>query len=426
MVHLKFFGETLLTVFLIMLIANSVFAQQTAGGKRVKTGIWRNQEIEYVEGQIVVILKPGVTASEVSSLLGSYKAKIVQDFDKLGWGLLEVPESADIFPIIKALEKSPLIKAAEPNMVTHAHWEPNDPYFLDGHQWALKNTGQSPPGGTNDADIEAPEAWDITQGSSDIILAILDSGIPMLNGVLSHPDLDDPNKFILGPDFIDPYQDQGVRDVYGHGTHVTGIVSGETNNSVGIAGVAGGCKILVIQVFDSGGSGTHSAFRNGVIAAVDTGAKVINFSGGGPSGSATMEQAVSYADSNNVVLVASIGNDCRGPVLYPAAYSTAYANVIAVAATNHHDEAAEYSNEGPEVNVAAPGGHGTTGYCQTDSIYFDSDDIYSTTPNYYFIIQSEHPEVTQNYGYLAGTSMAAAHVTGVAGLSFQSIPICCR
>jgi len=89
-----------------------------------------------------------------------------------------------------------LIEAIEPNGIVKTCIDPNDPYYTDGHQWALKNTGQDPPAGTNDADIDAPEAFNITQGSSDVIIAILDSGIPLSKSALTlcHSDLDDANK----------------------------------------------------------------------------------------------------------------------------------------------------------------------------------------------------------------------------------------
>ncbi len=192
--------------------------------------------------------------------MAGYNAKIKEDFDVLHWALFELPQGTDIFPIFEELEKNTIIEKVEPNGIFRVNLEPDDIYFLDGHQWALKNTGQDPPAGTNDADIDAPEAWDITTGSSDVIIAILDTGIPMLNNLLSHPDLDNTNKIILGPDYIDlpgtPEYQEGVRDRYGHGTHVAGIAGAESNNGIGIAGVAWNCNIMIIQVFDAYGIGT--------------------------------------------------------------------------------------------------------------------------------------------------------------------------
>lgn len=134
----------------------------------------------------------------------------------------------------------------------------------------MHNIGQTPPTGTNDADIDAPEAWDINTGSSNVIIAILDTGIPLdsITLTLCHPDLDDPDKIILGPDYATNETD-GVRDLNSHGTHVAGIASAETNNGTGVAGVAWNCKLMIIQVFGKSSRGTSQAFYNGVKYAVD-------------------------------------------------------------------------------------------------------------------------------------------------------------
>jgi subtilisin family serine protease len=267
-------------LFIMTLLFSSEYlsAQQIIGGRVVKKGMWKGCQIEYADRQIAVKIKSGVKLQEINTLVSQQNGSLMKDFDKLRWGLIELPDSVDIFPVLNTLQNNPLIESVEPNGVTHISFDPNDPYFQDGHQWALKNIGQNPPSGTSDADIDAPEAWNITQGNSDIIIAILDTGIPMLNGSLSHPDLDDADKIILGED--ETGDGEGVRDLYGHGTHVSGIASAEANNSTGIAGVAGGCKIMAVQVFDIYG-GYWSWFKDGVIYAVDNGAKVINYSGGG-------------------------------------------------------------------------------------------------------------------------------------------------
>ncbi|MFZ2323397.1 MAG: hypothetical protein WAV89_06855 [Ignavibacteriaceae bacterium] len=177
-------------------------------GKAVKTATWQGREIQFVKGEIAIKINTTTTQAQIYELLLKVEGKIINSFDKLGWGLIELPSSKDEILAIEDLKKLPFVVTSEPNMVTKVDLEPNDPYFKGTspatypYQWALKNTGQIPPTGTIDADVDATEAWDITTGNSDIIIAILDTGIPMLNGSLSHPDLDDPNKVILGPDEV--------------------------------------------------------------------------------------------------------------------------------------------------------------------------------------------------------------------------------
>ncbi len=410
-------------IFCLMLIVLPwavVSAQETIGGKLVKTDLWEGQQVEYLEGEIAVILEPGRGKSDVLPILRSYGAYIKSDFDELGWGLIELPATVDVIPLATLLKGNPNIRMAEPNMVVRAGFNPNDPYYQGTspatypHQYGLKNTGQNPPGGTSDADIDAPEAWDITMGSSSVILAILDSGIPTDgNNILTHPDLDDSNKFIFGPDYVG--DGNGVKDELGHGTHVTGIAAAESNNGTGIAGVCGDCRVMVIQVFDAFGNGSWSYFYNGVKYAVDNGAVVINFSGGGNIASSTALEAVEYAYNNNVLIVASSGNN-NSYVRWPAAYSSSYSNVIAVGSTQYNDDRASYSNYGTQLNVVAPGGAHDGGYP------VDPGDIYSTMPSYTVYYNGSPYNVTKNYGYLPGTSMAAPHVSGSAALMLSIAP----
>lgn len=177
-------------VILLFIISVTMNAQikrkiEQVVGKEVKTKIWQGREIQFVEREIAVKISPSATQTEINKLLKTVGGKIINSFDKLGWGLIELPADKDEILAVDDLLKLPFVTAAEPNMVTSVFLEPNDPYFQGtspatySHQWALKNTGQTPPTGTSDADIDAPEAWNISTGNSDVIIAILDTGIPI-------------------------------------------------------------------------------------------------------------------------------------------------------------------------------------------------------------------------------------------------------
>jgi subtilisin family serine protease len=382
----------------------------TFNGKEIMKGTWKGNEVEYVEGEILFKVDAKARLSDLEKLFKENRARLVQGLDQIGMGTLEIPSSLDIFQVIQNLNSSDLIEFAEPNLVDYPLYSPNDYYFVNGLQWALWNHGQNPPGGTPGADIKVLSAWNISLGSFRVLVSVLDSGIPMIGGFLSHPDLNDTNRYILGEDLTG--DGEGVRDRYGHGTHVTGILGALTNNAEGIAGVDWGCRILINQVFDSSGIGTHNTFKYGVLHAVDYGARVINYSGGGYP-SSTKEEAVRYADSNNVLLVSPAGNDYGDSVLYPAHYADTYHNVMAVSATNSLDRLADYSNYGPSICVAAPGGEG---------VPWDGNDILSTMPNYQVTLNGDPYNVTMDYGYIGGTSMSCPLVSGLASLLLSIEP----
>ncbi len=383
----------------------------TFNGKRILKGIWMGREIEYVEGDILFRIKPNVKAISLDQFVEKHGATLAEGPDQLGMGRLQLSLTADIFPVLNDLKASGLVEFAEPNLVDRAMYPPNDLYFYSGDQWWLNNYGQDPPNGTPGADIHVTSAWDISPGSSSVLLGILDSGIPLLMEIyLFHPDLCDTNRYILGADLVG--DGDSVADHYGHGTHVLGIIAAMTNNAAGVAGVDWNCRILIDQVFDSLGLGTHNTFKNGVLHAVNSGVRVINYSGGG-SASLTKEQAIAYADSHNVLIVTSAGNGFRDSVQYPAHYADRYLNVLAVSATTCYDRLADYSNYGPSVCVAAPGGQGTP---------WGGNDILSTTPNYPVALNAAPYNLTQLYGYMAGTSMSCGMVTGLASLLLSIEP----
>ncbi len=378
---------------------------ETLNGVEIISGTWQGETVEYLDGEILIGLESGETQLAFSLELASLPASIVREDDGSSFLKLQIDAGQDLLSVIGQVSLLSSVRYAEPNLIDRLVVTPNDPEY--SKQWHYHNSGQVPPGGTPDADIDAPEGWAISTGSTTIRVGVLDSGIPMQNGSLSHPDLDDASRYLLGYDYANG--DAVPADDYGHGTHVSGTIAAETNNSTGVAGVSWNTQIMAIKVFTGGGAGSSEWFRDGCHYAVDNGCQIINYSGGGPATEAK-EDGVAYAYNNGVILCASAGNS-GGSLKWPAAYSTQYSNVIAVSATDHNDALASYSSRGAEVTVAAPGGYGNP---------YDEDDVYSTMPNYY--VTANDYGITQNYGYMAGTSMACPHVSGLAALVLSMDP----
>jgi len=357
----------------------------------------------------------------VKSIRKKHTGRKIKDFreDKIpslyNIYLIKADSGLDIESISKEYQQDPNVEYAEPNYIAHTtETIPNDFYFKQ--QWALNNTGQL--GGTTDADIDAPEAWDIETGDPNIIIAVVDTGVDW-----DHPDLadniwintgeidgnevdDDGNGYVddvRGWDFVSvssgsvyPGEDPGPRDndpmdFYGHGTHCSGIIGAVTDNSEGIAGICWNCQVMAVRggYKDTSGKGslTHSDIAAAITYASDNGANIINTSFSGP-GSSTLKDATDYAYSEGVTLIASAGNDYGKYLKYPAGYDT----VLAISAFDHNDNKANFSTYGHWIDVAAPG-------ASIYSTYFD--DTYAT---------------------FSGTSMAAPHVCGVAGLILSKNP----
>jgi thermitase len=333
-------------------------------------------EADIVPGEVLVKFRPGTPGQAIADAHRQNGGRVREEIPGIDVQVVLVPPGQERARAA-AYARNPNVLFAEPNGLWQAVAIPDDPRF--GEQWGLHNTGQN--GGTADADIDAPEAWESTRGSTDIVIAILDTGIDQ-----SHEDL----KVKLAGN-LNFSGSKTVDDRYGHGTHVAGIAAAVTNNSLGVAGTCPACRLLNVKVLNDNGSGSWSGIANGIVAAADGGAKVINLSLGGYSASSTVAAAVDYAWGKGAVLVAAAGNDNTSSQLYPAAYD----EVIAVAATDNKDQKASFSNYGNWVDIGAPG-----------------VSILSTAP--------DHPNRIWGrgvkYAYGSGTSMATPFVSGVAGL----------
>ena len=200
-----------------------------------------------------------------------------------------------------------------------------------------------------------PTAWSRSTGSTSQVVAVVDTGVNA-----AHPDL--TGRVLAGHDFVN--NDTNAADDNGHGTMVAGIAAADTNNGVGIAGVAWTARILPVKVLDSTGEGLDSTIAEGVRWAADNGATVINLSLGGPGSSAVLHDAVTYAVGKRIPVVAAAGNTGDGTPQYPAADAA----VIAVAAEAPDGGIASFSSFGDWVDVAAPGVGITSTYLGTSYV----------------------------------------------------------
>jgi thermitase len=222
--------------------------------------------------------------------------------------------------------------------------------------------------------IMAPGAWKVTSGSSDVLIAVLDTGIDERHEDLSGQVAGRIN-FTGSPSSI---------DLYGHGTHIGGIIAAK-NNGIGLTGVAYSCRLLNVKVADDGGWCSELSLARGIRWAADHGASVINASLYTFTPSQDLQDAVSYAWNRGAVIVAASGNGVGDRPVYPACLP----NCLAVGATDSSDRIAAWSGQGGTVHVAAPGAN-----------------ILSSMPG-------------NSYQLKSGTSMASAYVAGLAGLLFS-------
>lgn len=363
---LKFFNQlgfaSFLSVLVIALLIGGIFVgvNLTSKSQNLKSQA-DNQGRKIgksVSGEILVKYKDTVSdETKKEKIRQKVSGKVEGKIEKLKVEKLKVDESSKQ-SLIDELKSDPDVEFAEPNFIADQEMTPNDPIYPS--QWNLQK-------------VSAPQAWDIATGSN-IKIAVLDTGIDKNRAEFS-------GKISGGFDFIN--SDTDPTDDNSHGTSVSGVIAAITNNNQEISGITLNSLIIPVKVLDSNGSGPYDKIANGILYAADNGAKVINLSLGGPSYSATLENAVNYAYSKGVVIVAATGNQ-NGPVNYPAAFQ----NVVAVAATDKNDAKASFSNFGPEVDLAAPG-----------------VEIYTTN------------SVPNSYGN--GTSFASPHVAAAAALLFS-------
>jgi len=313
---------------------------------------------------------------------------------------------------IARISRMPSVIRAEPNYIRHTNRVPNDPFY--DYQWHY-------------ASINLPLAWDLTQGSDQVIVAVIDTGV-----LLDHPDLS--GQLVAGYDFIrDPARardgdgidadpnDAGDLGFGGsssfHGTHVAGTIAAHSDNGDGVAGVAWRSHIMPLRALGLGGGTSYDIIqcvRYAARLSNDSNtlparrADIVNLSLGSSASSQSEQNTINQARSAGVIVVAAAGNDASSRPFFPAGYS----GVVSVAATTITRTRAPYSNFGSSIDVAAPGGSSATDV-NGDGI---GDGVVST------IGDDTHGSLTFGYAALTGTSMSAPHVAGVAALMKSVFP----
>ena len=307
--------------------------------------------------------------------------------------VLKFEQGLDYNRIKNDLESIAEIDLIEPIFIKKANLVPNDDYYPN--QWAHDNYGQANSNyggsvGTNDADTDTDLAWDLTTGDSEIIIAILDTGVN------EHSELQ--GRLVPGYDYV--YNDNDPNDVQGHGTACAGIAAAKGNNNSGIAGVCWDCSIMPVKVLGDDGYGDDATIGAAIQQTASQGVQIISMSLGGGGYNSYLDNSISYAVDQGTTVFAASGNDNNSAISYPAGYE----DCISVGAMSPCNERKNLSscdgenywgsNYGPDLDFMAPGVRIHT--------------------------------ITNSGGYTStfnGTSSACPHAAGVAGLILSVAPL---
>jgi len=353
---------------------------------------------EYRDGELLVRFRSSSNQRARDTAHRRIGARVARRFGSVdGLQHVRLPDGLDVQDAVGRYLDDPSVMYAEPNYVVRAEAVPDDEGF--GWLWGMHNVGNE--GGLPDADIDAPEAWEIETGDASVVVAVIDTGVDHLHEDLvgnrwSNPGEcnsngldDDGNGYIDDCHGVDAANDDSDPiDDNGHGTHVAGTIGATGNNGIGVAGVVHDVSILACKFLNNRGSGlTSDALEcfDYVLAEKLAGTNVVavNNSWGSAARSEAVAEAIAAHRQAGILNVFSAGNFGVDAELYPASVDDP--GIVSVAATTRTDELAEFSSRGRSVHLGAPGQH-----------------VYSTVPG--------------TYGTLSGTSMAAPHVTGAAAL----------
>ena len=328
--------------------------------------------------EVIIAPRSGIKPEGIERSLALKGTRIKSANFERGYMVADIPKGMDIDDFISQLQAEGWASYIEPNsyaVITAAVY-PNDAYFT-GYQWNMYATSM-------------PYVWGMPQFGSAVTVAVLDTGVDV-----THPDL--AGRTLPPMDFVYPPDSPSyMKDVDGHGTHVAGVIGAIVNNGAYVAGMSNrSALILPVKVMNDSGGGDAVDIAEGIYAAADAGAKVISMSLGWSGGDyvATVANAINYAYNKGVTIVAAAGNDAPFVVDFPANQP----NVVAVSSVDDAFALSDFSNYGPEVDFAAPGGRRSPG----------------------LMVYSLYPMDSGGIGAMAGTSMATPHVSALLAMMMQ-------
>lgn len=389
---------------------------------------------DYISGEVLVKFQSGITEQSAQSALSGIRAERIQIFDRIKVWHLKLVDGQNVAAAIDQLENLPIVEYAEPNHIYRTCVESNDRHFIS--QWGLHNTGQT--NGVEDADIDAPEAWDVQTGDGSAIIGIIDTGVDyrhedVTNNIWTNPGEDawtDPNNPSTGNGIdddgngrIDDWkgwnfitETNNPMDDHGHGTHCAGIIGAEGNNDIGIAGVNWNVKIVPLKFLAASGEGTTSDAIKAILYAIDMGVDILSNSWGGSEESQALRETIAQADEAGILFVAAAGNDGINTDVYPH-YPSGYdlSNIVSVASSDDEDKRSLWGDGG---------GGGGTGCGSCGLTFYGDRRPYATPGSNYGATSVDlaapgsgiYSTVLGGYDSMSGTSMAAPFVAGVAGL----------
>jgi len=336
------------------------------------------------EDRILIQPKAGISSATLNNFHLARKCAVLRTFDGIGHlQILNVPKGETVQSFVDKYQKSGLVEFAEPDYTGQLFATPNDPKFLDGTLWGL-NTNS------------APQAWDVLTSASNIVVAVIDTGVRYTHEDLAANMWTNPDDGGHGWNAING--NNNPSDFGTHGTMVAGVLGAVGNNGKGVVGVAWQIQIMAGACFNNFGIGNVSDVITCLDYARTNGAKIINASWGFTNSLALSNAMVSLRDAG-IIVVAACGNSATNIDLYPT-YPASYAldNIVSVASTSRADSLSSFSNFGlTNVDLAAPGEQIYSTFPATDSFYFND--------------------------VAGGTSFSAPYVAGACALLMAQYPV---